>query len=90
MLFLQDFGRFDLKVHVKSGAFDDAVKGVDAIIHTASPVRLYADDPSGTLRLPCEELFLQSQTELIEPAVGGVEGILKSALKNGRYASLVQ
>ncbi|PBK74752.1 NAD(P)-binding protein [Armillaria solidipes] len=50
-----------------SGAFDDAVKGVDAIIHTASPVHLSADDPS----------------ELIDPAVGGVEGILKSALKNG-------
>ncbi|KAG7443070.1 D-lactaldehyde dehydrogenase [Guyanagaster necrorhizus] len=51
----------------KRGAFDDAVKGVDAIIHTASPVHLSADEPS----------------ELIDPAVGGVKGILKSALKNG-------
>ncbi|KAK0487355.1 D-lactaldehyde dehydrogenase [Armillaria novae-zelandiae] len=50
----------------QSGALDDAVKGVDAIIHTASPVHLSADDPS----------------ELIDPAVKGVEGVLKSALKN--------
>ena len=29
------------------GAFDDAVKGVDAIYHVASPVHLNADDPEG-------------------------------------------
>lgn len=29
------------------GAFDEAVKGVDAIIHTATPVTLKADDPEG-------------------------------------------
>ncbi|KAK0464594.1 D-lactaldehyde dehydrogenase [Desarmillaria tabescens] len=56
-----------LKVYVTSDAFDEAVKDVHAIIHTASPVHLSADDPS----------------EQIEPAVGSVEGILKSALKNG-------
>jgi len=29
------------------GAFDEAVKGVDAVIHTASPVTVHADDPDG-------------------------------------------
>ncbi|TFK50045.1 D-lactaldehyde dehydrogenase [Heliocybe sulcata] len=49
------------------GAFDEAVKGVDGIIHTASPVTMAADDPK----------------ELIEPAVNGAVGILASALKHG-------
>ncbi|KAF8877684.1 D-lactaldehyde dehydrogenase [Infundibulicybe gibba] len=52
---------------VKDGAFDEAVKGVNVIMHTASPVILDADDP---------------QT-VIEPAVKGTLGILKSAIKNG-------
>ncbi|KAI5117773.1 hypothetical protein M0805_003592 [Coniferiporia weirii] len=47
------------------GAFDDAVKGVDAIEHTASPFHFRADDPN----------------ELIEPAVKGTAGILESARK---------
>ncbi|KAI1798371.1 NAD(P)-binding protein [Ganoderma leucocontextum] len=51
----------------KEGAFDDVVKGVDAIAHTASPFHFKADDPS----------------ELIVPAVHGTTGILVSALKNG-------
>lgn len=49
----------------KEGAFDEAVKGVDAIAHTASPCHLDADDPQ----------------EIIGPAVGGTTGILHSALK---------
>ncbi|KAL0958148.1 hypothetical protein HGRIS_000315 [Hohenbuehelia grisea] len=49
----------------EKGAFDEAVKGVDAIEHIASPVHLQADDPQ----------------ELIEPAVNGTVGILESALK---------
>ncbi|KAF7973250.1 hypothetical protein HWV62_15763 [Athelia sp. TMB] len=53
--------------HEVDGAFDDAVKGVDAIEHTASPFHLNADDPE----------------ELIRPAVDGTVGILKSALKFG-------
>ncbi len=32
----------------KEGAFDDAVKGVDAIAHTASPFHYNAIDPGGT------------------------------------------
>ncbi|KAL5532151.1 hypothetical protein ACEPAF_5715 [Sanghuangporus sanghuang] len=43
------------------GAFDDAVKGAHAIVHTASPVHLDADDPN----------------ELIGPAVRGTLGILE-------------
>ncbi|KAG6901798.1 hypothetical protein C0995_007824 [Termitomyces sp. Mi166 len=51
----------------KEGAFDEAVKGVDAIAHTASPFYLHA----------------ASVDELINPAVNGTVGILKSAQKNG-------
>ena len=35
------------------GAFDEAVKGIDAIAHTASPFHFQADDPNGTFML-CE------------------------------------
>ncbi|KAF8635789.1 hypothetical protein AX17_003846 [Amanita inopinata Kibby_2008] len=48
----------------REGAFDEAVKGVDAIEHTASPFHFNADDPQ----------------ELISPAVNGTIGILKSAV----------
>ncbi|TFK63059.1 D-lactaldehyde dehydrogenase [Pluteus cervinus] len=57
----------------KEGAFDDAVKGVDAIEHTASPVTLNADDPQ----------------ELIVPAVNGTLNVLKSALKIGSIKRVV-
>ncbi|KAG8773873.1 methylglyoxal reductase (NADPH-dependent) gre2 [Ceratobasidium sp. 428] len=50
----------------KDGAFDEAVEGVDAVAHTASPFHFQADDP---------------QT-LIEPAVKGTVGVLKSIEKN--------
>ncbi|PSR87356.1 hypothetical protein PHLCEN_2v5173 [Hermanssonia centrifuga] len=51
----------------KEDAFDEAVKGVDAIAHTASPFHLNADDPN----------------ELITPAVKGTLSVLQSALKYG-------
>ncbi|KAI0088796.1 NAD(P)-binding protein [Irpex rosettiformis] len=51
----------------KDGAFDEAVKGVDAIEHTASPFHFKADDPN----------------ELIIPAIHGTRSILVSALKYG-------
>ncbi|EGN92981.1 hypothetical protein SERLA73DRAFT_163798 [Serpula lacrymans var. lacrymans S7.3] len=51
----------------KEGAFDDAVKGVDAIEHTASPCQLESDHPD----------------EVIVPAVSGTVSILQSALKHG-------
>ncbi|KAH9896111.1 D-lactaldehyde dehydrogenase [Cubamyces lactineus] len=47
------------------GAFDDAVKGADGVVHTASPVSPPVDDP---------EVY-------IRPAVEGTVGILASALK---------
>ncbi|EKM56842.1 uncharacterized protein PHACADRAFT_254183 [Phanerochaete carnosa HHB-10118-sp] len=51
----------------KEGAFDDAVKGVDAIEHTASPFYLNAKDPQ----------------ELIVPAVAGTRTVLQSAQQYG-------
>lgn len=50
----------------RDGAFDEAVKGVDAVEHTASPFHLQANDPD----------------ELIKPAVNGTVGMLKSILKD--------
>ncbi|KAG8892731.1 methylglyoxal reductase (NADPH-dependent) gre2, partial [Tulasnella sp. 403] len=47
------------------GAFDEAVRGVDAVIHTASPVTVDAEDPQ----------------DLIGPAVSGTTGILQSIKK---------
>ena len=52
---------------MQDGAFDEAVKGVDAIAHTASPFHLNAVEPS----------------ELIIPAVHGTTGVLVSAQKFG-------
>ncbi|KAJ7142305.1 NAD-P-binding protein [Mycena epipterygia] len=51
----------------QEGAFDEAVKGVDAIEHTASPYHFHADDPA----------------ELLEPAINGTVRILESARKYG-------
>ncbi|KIP03371.1 hypothetical protein PHLGIDRAFT_94911 [Phlebiopsis gigantea 11061_1 CR5-6] len=51
----------------KDGAFDDAVKGVDAIAHTASPFHTKATHPD----------------ELVVPAVRGTLSILQSALAHG-------
>ncbi|KAH9034606.1 hypothetical protein EDB85DRAFT_995454 [Lactarius pseudohatsudake] len=62
--------RFELVVVAditKDGAFDEAVKGVDAIAHTASPFHYNAIEPD----------------ELIIPAVRGTTSILNSALKHG-------
>jgi len=54
-------------LYSEAGAFDDAVKGVDAVIHTASPVLINAEKSS----------------DIIDPAVKGTEGILYSILKHG-------
>ncbi|KAI0696058.1 NAD(P)-binding protein [Cerioporus squamosus] len=51
----------------KEGAFDEAVKDVDAIVHTASPFSMNAVEPD----------------ELIVPAVKGTTGILASAHQFG-------
>ncbi|KAI0088336.1 NAD-binding protein [Irpex rosettiformis] len=63
-------GRLDYYVvpdFLTPGAFNEAVKGVDAIIHTATPVTLKADDPE----------------DLIRPSLKGTVAILESALKEG-------
>ncbi|KIK57462.1 hypothetical protein GYMLUDRAFT_46356 [Collybiopsis luxurians FD-317 M1] len=57
----------------KENAFDEAVKRVDGIIHTASPVHLHGDHPD----------------EMIQPAVNGTLGMLKSALKFGTLVKRV-
>ncbi|KAF8875845.1 hypothetical protein BD779DRAFT_1664099 [Infundibulicybe gibba] len=59
----------------EEGTFDEAIKGVDAVEHIASPVTIDVDDPQGMTRI-----FLFS---LIKPAVNGTIGILKSALRSG-------
>lgn len=48
-------------------AFDEAVKGVDGIVHTASPLSYSFNDPN----------------EAIGPAVNGTLGVLKSAAAHG-------
>ncbi|KDR70025.1 hypothetical protein GALMADRAFT_255392 [Galerina marginata CBS 339.88] len=58
---------------VKEGAFDDAVKDVDAIAHTASPFHTNVTDPE----------------DFIRPAVQGTVGMLNSALKNGNKVKRV-
>ncbi|QRW06157.1 3-beta hydroxysteroid dehydrogenase/isomerase family protein [Ceratobasidium sp. AG-Ba] len=50
----------------EDGAFDEAVRGVNAVIHTASPCTFEANDPK----------------ELINPAVNGTLGVLKSIEKH--------
>ncbi|KAA1477465.1 D-lactaldehyde dehydrogenase [Dentipellis sp. KUC8613] len=51
----------------KDGAFDEAVKGVDLVEHTASPFHFNINHPD----------------DLIVPAVKGTTSILNSILKNG-------
>lgn len=50
------------------GAFDDAVKDVDGIIHMASPFVIKVED---------------NERDLILPALDGTRGILESAQKHG-------
>ncbi|CEQ42764.1 SPOSA6832_04619, partial [Sporobolomyces salmonicolor] len=58
----------------QEGAFDEAVKGVDAVLHTASPFHFRVTDP---------------YTDLIHPAVRGTEGLLSSALKERKIQRVV-
>lgn len=51
-----------------SGAFDDAVKGVDGIIHMASPYVIKVED---------------NERDLVLPALNGTKGILESARNYG-------
>ncbi|KAJ3573251.1 hypothetical protein NP233_g2544 [Leucocoprinus birnbaumii] len=69
----------------KPGAFDEAVKGVDAIEHTASPVVPEVKDPQGAFLYQKDALTidLEHAADLIKPAVQGTVGILQSALDHG-------
>ncbi|KDR69946.1 hypothetical protein GALMADRAFT_160124 [Galerina marginata CBS 339.88] len=58
---------------VKNGAFDEAVKNVDAIEHMASPIEAASSDPD----------------DFIVPAVQGTVGILQSAQKYGNKVKRV-
>lgn len=54
--------------HIKEGAFDEVIEGVDAIMHVASPVRVgVADDPN----------------DVIKSAVDGTTSLLKSVISRG-------
>lgn len=66
------FGKYGDKLELvvvpditEDGAFDAALTGLDAILHTASPFTMEVDDPE----------------DLIRPAVKGTLSILKSAIK---------
>jgi nucleoside-diphosphate-sugar epimerase len=81
--------RFELVVVediTKDGAFDEAVKGVDVIAHTASPFNFKATNPDGMI-LFLPKMFKSSLNEiysdLIIPAVRGTTSILNSSLKHG-------
>lgn len=69
---------------LQEGAFDEAVKGVDAIEHTASPFHTKGEDPDGKFD-DCRDpsSIHGSPAEYIVPAVKGTVGILESALKYG-------
>ena len=70
----------------KDGAFDDAVRGVDAIAHTASPFHYKATHPDGTFLYSIygpPSIVNWVYAELIIPAVRGTTSILNSALKHG-------
>lgn len=57
----------EVPAYIQEDAFDEVVKGVDAIEHTASPFHFNVSDPQ----------------ELIRPAVAGTTSVLQSALKFG-------
>ena len=88
--FAQYGHRFELVVVediTKDGAFDEAVNGVDAIAHTASPFNFNTSNPDGMPN--CFRMTIlsvvdgQTFSDLIIPAVQGTKTILNSALKHG-------
>jgi hypothetical protein len=84
----------DLILNFKEGAFDEVVKGVDAIEHTASPFHFNPKEPEGANKdftMMQYSFMYFYDVELINPAVQGTLGMLKSALKNGyvhRYLNI--
>ena len=70
----------------KDGAFDEAVRGVEGIVHTAAMVSTILDhiEPKGACA--CEAIFVSvvdGVSEIIDPAVQGNIGLLTSAQKYG-------
>lgn len=59
---------------LEDGAYDEAVQGVSYILHSASPTPFPTDNP---------------ERDLIEPAVRGTTGILKSAAKTSTVKRIV-
>ncbi|KAJ5648506.1 NAD(P)-binding protein, partial [Penicillium lividum] len=58
----------------KPGAFDEAVRGVDGVIHTASPFTFEVQD---------------QEKDLLQPAIRGTTSILQAALAEPRIARVV-
>ncbi|GAA5840560.1 hypothetical protein JCM11251_007615 [Rhodosporidiobolus azoricus] len=58
----------------EEGAFNEAIKGVDAVLHTASPFHFRVTDP---------------HKDLINPAVQGTLGALRSAAKEEKVKRVV-
>ncbi|KAM0786222.1 hypothetical protein ACM66B_007025 [Microbotryomycetes sp. NB124-2] len=71
---LNDFEYVIVEDIEHEGAFDEAVKGVDGIAHTASPFHFNVQDP---------------HKDLINPAVKGTQSILKSASKEPKVQRIV-
>jgi hypothetical protein len=78
---------------LQEGAFDEAVKGVDAIEHMASPFHTNVKEPDGIVIIMAVAVRLTRHfiSDFILPAVQGTVGMLKSALKNGsvRYTAYI-
>jgi nucleoside-diphosphate-sugar epimerase len=84
--------RFELVVVediTRDGAFDEVVKDVDAIAHTASPFHYKSTNPDGMSDFLWILILFGAQDtayiELIIPAVQGTTSILNSALKHGNF-----
>jgi nucleoside-diphosphate-sugar epimerase len=58
----------------KDGAFDEAVQGVDYVVHLASPLAVSSDD---------------YEADIIQPAIRGTLSILYSALKEAKVQRVV-
>lgn len=70
---LKDFEYVIVSDLENANAFDEAVKGVDAIMHTASPFHWNVAKPD----------------DFIKPAVAGTESVLRAASKEPRVKRLV-
>ena len=67
----------------QDGAFNEAVKDVDAVEHMASPLSSTTGDPDGMWSYLVGIYQSNISEEYLKPAVHGTVGILKSAYKFG-------